>query len=113
MIFLFTGAAIAVVLGYEADAKVVAVGEDFLIAIARTGRSRCWRCVQTLLPMRYAKDGGVVGINPKWLAELVTEDEYGEPEVWAFHFQARHGGRHACLRQGRQRRPKTATRSSL
>ena len=28
-----------------------------------------------------------MGINPKWLAELSTEDEYGEPEKWEFHFK--------------------------
>ena len=28
-----------------------------------------------------------MAINPKWLAELVTEDEYGEPELWQFHFK--------------------------
>ena len=28
-----------------------------------------------------------MGIDPKWLAELVTEDEYGQPEKWEFHFR--------------------------
>ena len=28
-----------------------------------------------------------MGIDPKWLAGIVTEDEYGEPETWEFHFK--------------------------
>ena len=28
-----------------------------------------------------------MGINPRWLAQLVIEDEYGEPEKWEFHFK--------------------------
>ena len=83
--------------GVGAGRAVITFEAIATISRAMNGRGRRDFSVDLMIDGCCHAGDSVMTINPKWLAELVAENEYGETERWGFPFQAPHDARDAAF----------------